>query len=250
MMDIYKEYASLTSKKDDEWWPSLEEYCPGITKDQWVELLNNPEIVGPALCEVLAKYYDYGGAATYSQIADKYGGTPMSFSWSCTGLAKAIQKATDCKLYDAGDDRNHYWQILFQGRIAASEEKGSWVWKFRPEFKEALDEVDILRFLKEGGKPAMHSTLKETVNQIKSYIAEKGFTYDDGLIENFYLSLKSKPFVILAGTSGTGRTRLVKLLAGTIGAEYKMVSVRPDWSDGSDLFGHADLNGNFIDGPI
>ena len=29
-----------------------------------------------------------------------------------------------------------------------------------------------------------------------------------------------------------------------------MVSVRPDWSDGSDLFGHTDLNGNFIDGPI
>lgn len=70
------------------------------------------------------------------------------------------------------------------------------------------------------------------------------------LIENFFLSLKSKPFVILAGTSGTGKTRLVKLFAEAIGAEYKLVSVRPDWSDGSDLFGHFDLNGKFIDGPV
>lgn len=101
-----------------------------------------------------------------------------------------------------------------------------------------------------GGKPEVRRTVKETIEQIKSYIAAKGFTYDNSLIENFYLSLKSKPFVILAGTSGTGKTRLVKLFAEAIGAEYKMVSVRPDWSDGSDLFGHTDLNGRFIDGPI
>ena len=252
MMDIYKNYVTQipNKDKDEEWWPSLEEYSPGITKDQWIEVLNNPEIVGPVWGGVLAKFYNYGGAATCSQIADRYGGNPMSVSGKCTQFAKAVQKETDCKLYDAGDDRNRYWPILFQGRKATSDEKGNFVWKFRPELKEALDQVDILRFLKEGGKPEMHRTVKETINQIKSYIAAKGFTYDDGLIENFYLSLKSKPFVILAGTSGTGKTRLVKLFAEAVDAEYTMVSVRPDWSDGSDLFGHTDLNGNFIDGPI
>lgn len=96
---------------------------------------------------------------------------------------------------------------------------------------------------------------KETIDVIKSYIAAKGFSYEDGLVENFYLSLKSKPFVILAGTSGTGKTRLVKLFAEAIGAttangRYQMVAVRPDWSDSSDLFGHVDLNGNFIPGAI
>ena len=93
-------------------------------------------------------------------------------------------------------------------------------------------------------------TLYENISYIKDYIASKGFSYEDGLIENFYLSLKSKPFVILAGTSGTGKTRLVKLFAEAIGAEYRIVSVRPDWSDGSDLFGHTDLNGIFTEGPI
>ena len=98
-------------------------------------------------------------------------------------------------------------------------------------------------------------TTKETITRIKNYIEAKGFSYEDGLIENFYLSLKSKPFVILAGTSGTGKTRLVRLFAEAVGANtnngrYKMIAVRPDWSDSSDLFGHMDLNGKFIPGAI
>lgn len=91
---------------------------------------------------------------------------------------------------------------------------------------------------------------KETIEQIKGYIAARGFSYDAGLIENFYLSLRSKPFVILAGTSGTGKTRLVRLFAEAIGAAYEQVAVRPDWSDSTDLFGHVDLNGRFVPGKI
>ena len=92
--------------------------------------------------------------------------------------------------------------------------------------------------------------INETVSYVVDYITSKGYYYDEALVKNFYLSLKSKPFVILAGTSGTGKTRLVKLFAEAIGAFYHLVSVRPDWSDGSDLFGHYDLNGKFIKGPV
>ena len=91
---------------------------------------------------------------------------------------------------------------------------------------------------------------RATVEKIKNFITNKGFSYPDGLIENFCLSLKSKPFVILAGTSGTGKTKLVSLFAKAIGAKYKLIPVRPDWSDSSDLFGHMDLNGNYIPGEL
>ena len=99
-----------------------------------------------------------------------------------------------------------------------------------------------------GGEKEM--TIKEKVAAIKLYIAARGFNYEGDLIENFYLSLKSKPFVILAGTSGTGKTRLVKLFAEAIGAQMKLVPVRPDWSDSSDLFGHTDLSNDFHPGAI
>ena len=93
-------------------------------------------------------------------------------------------------------------------------------------------------------------TTKSVLDSINHYIKSKGFQYTEGLIENFYLSLKSKPFVILAGVSGTGKTKLVELFAEAINAEYQMIPVRPDWSDSSDLFGHIDLNGEFIPGKL
>ena len=93
-------------------------------------------------------------------------------------------------------------------------------------------------------------TNPKKVEAIKAYIKARGFNYDGALVENFYLGLKTKPFVILAGTSGTGKTRLVRLFAEAIKAEYKLVSVRPDWSDSSDLFGHVDLNQKFVPGAI
>lgn len=95
---------------------------------------------------------------------------------------------------------------------------------------------------------------KEILQHINAYIAAKGFFFDDGLVENYYLSLKSKPFVILAGTSGTGKTRLVRLFAEAIGAygngRYKQVAVKPDWSDSTDLFGHVNLDNKFVPGAI
>lgn len=96
---------------------------------------------------------------------------------------------------------------------------------------------------------------KSVLAHIATYISQQGFTYPDSTLANFYLSLKAKPFVILAGTSGTGKTRLVRLFAKAAGAteqngRYRQVAVRPDWSDSADLLGHRNLNGEFVPGAI
>ncbi|MGO4498581.1 McrB family protein [Paenibacillus sp. 2RAB27] len=98
-------------------------------------------------------------------------------------------------------------------------------------------------------------TVIERVSTIKNFIANKGFMYPDHWIENFFLSLKTKPFVILAGVSGTGKTKLVKLFAEAVGAtasngQFSLVPVRPDWSDPSDLLGYKDLSGTFRPGKL
>ena len=94
----------------------------------------------------------------------------------------------------------------------------------------------------------------QQIERIFEYVNSKGFVYDERLLKNFYLSLKSKPFVLLAGTSGTGKTRLVRLFAEAIGAygsgRYKQIAVKPDWSDSMDLFGHVNLDNKFVPGAI
>ena len=45
------------------------------------------------------------------------------------------------------------------------------------------------------------------------YLIEEGYYFNKELIENYLLSLKVKPFVILTGNSGTGKTKLSQLFA-------------------------------------
>ena len=228
--------------------PRDKNYSPGFSSEEWMHLLNDKDIIGPVWGGLLAAFYDAGGEASCKQLGEKYHRSSTSISGNCTQLAKAIQKKTGCPVF-VQNGIEKYWYILFATRTTNQKEDRSTVWKLRPELYDALTQFDIMRY-QWSVEQEQHVFAKEALSQIKSYISSKGFSYPEGLIENFYLSLKSKPFVILAGTSGTGKTRLVKLFAEAIGAEYKLVSVRPDWSDGSDLFGHYDLNGMFIEGPV
>ena len=50
------------------------------------------------------------------------------------------------------------------------------------------------------------------------YLISNGYYFDKELIENYLLSLKVKPFVILTGNSGTGKTKLSQLFAKYIGS--------------------------------
>lgn len=107
----------------------------------------------------------------------------------------------------------------------------------------------------EGSTSLSSLNVPEQIEQIQSYISRRGFHYPHGLIENLYLSLKTKPFVILAGVSGTGKTKLVKLFAEALGAtgdnhQFTLIPVRPDWSDPSDLLGYKDLSGAFRPGRL
>ncbi|SHM52493.1 McrB family protein [Chitinophaga sp. CF418] len=89
---------------------------------------------------------------------------------------------------------------------------------------------------------------RQIIDHVHNYIKGTGFQYKTEEIANFYLALRTKPFVILAGVSGTGKTQLPRKFAAAIGLKENViqVSVRPDWADGSDLLGYTSLDGNFI----
>ena len=97
--------------------------------------------------------------------------------------------------------------------------------------------------------------IKNNIKSIESYMENKAFIYSNEALSNFYLSLKTKPFVILAGTSGTGKSKLVRLFAEAIGAtkdngRFTMVSVKPDWNDSTELLGYKNINEEFVPGRL
>ncbi|WP_413774772.1 AAA family ATPase [Cytobacillus firmus] len=98
-------------------------------------------------------------------------------------------------------------------------------------------------------------SINEIIEHINQYIASKGFYYPKEEVINLFLSLKTKPFVILSGISGTGKTKMVQWFAESLGAtekngQFTLIPVRPDWSDGSDLLGYVDIKGDFKEGPL
>ena len=56
-------------------------------------------------------------------------------------------------------------------------------------------------------------SVDENYDSFYDYLINKGYLFDKETIENYLLSLKVKPFTILTGNSGTGKTKLSQLFA-------------------------------------
>lgn len=140
----------------DDWKPRLEDYTPGFSKEQWLDLLNSKEIIGPIWGGTLAAFYGMGGAATCTQIGKKYNRSPYAISGYCTNLAKRIHKVTNCPLAVRKNGKDMYWPILFQGKNAGADMEGGFIWKLRQELYDALAEFDIMRYEWTDQKAELH----------------------------------------------------------------------------------------------
>ena len=103
-------------------------------------------------------------------------------------------------------------------------------------FVNMFDSRPYLNSINEDTEDIKHAeTLENIVNIYRSYIA----------------AIKSKPFLLLAGISGTGKSRIVRELARACWEEgtdeykaqkpknFQMVQVKPNWHDSSDLIGYV-----------
>ena len=81
-------------------------------------------------------------------------------------------------------------------------------------------------------------------------ISQDGFTFEPWQIATYVTAIRTKPFVILAGVSGTGKSKLPSLIAKHTGGVSTRISVRPDWTDSSEVLGYVDLQGEFRPGAF
>lgn len=138
---ISRYYSQKESTATDEWFPT--DYSPNISVEEWVELLNDPDVFTTGSLEIMKRMKDYGGQATCTQLSIKYGETKNFYNSGSSALARRIAEKTGCPVMDRDEENSRWWPILYVGRNAGKDDSGSYTWKLRDELSEALDKVDL-----------------------------------------------------------------------------------------------------------
>ncbi len=135
---------SLSIKVEtNDWWPSIEEYTPDLSVEEWIALLNDEDVFTAGSLEIMKRMKDYGGQATCKQLSVKYGETKNFYNSGSSALAKRVAEKTGCAIMPRDSENSRWWPILYVGRNAKKDEEGAFIWKLRDELSEAIDRIDL-----------------------------------------------------------------------------------------------------------
>ena len=111
--------------KADEWWPI--DYTPALTVEDWVGLLGDSEVFNESSLEIMKRIKDYGGKATCTQLAVKYGETKNFYNSGSVSLARRVVTKTGCPVMARDEENARFWPVLYVGKNANKDEEGSYV---------------------------------------------------------------------------------------------------------------------------
>lgn len=117
--------------------PSLAEYDPEISTEQWLELLADRTVCTAENLQILKSIQQVGGEATCKQLSLTLGDTSAHYNGSMIQLARRVQEKTGCPMLQ-DQPNNKWWPILFVGRSALEGQPGTYSWKLRDELADAL----------------------------------------------------------------------------------------------------------------
>lgn len=129
-----------TQKNSDGWWPSLQEYNPNISKDDWKKYILEVEKPNhPSPMQMLKAMVELGGEASCKKISDVYGGTPYRYVGCTMNIGRRVKNYFNLAACKDGD-QERYFSFPFLGKKGSD---GDYIYKLRPELFEALKELDL-----------------------------------------------------------------------------------------------------------
>ena len=88
------------------------------------------------------------------------------------------------------------------------------------------------------------------LEDVITFVDARGFQFEPWQVAAYVTALRTKPFVLLAGVTGVGKSKLPVLVAQATGGIATVLPVRPDWTDPAETLGYTDLEGRFRPGAV
>ncbi|WP_456425536.1 McrB family protein [Desulfurobacterium sp.] len=165
-------------------------------------------------------------------------------------LTRVKEKGSDERIYqilkkawkDESESYRNYIELkilkIFENNqikdVAKKIFKGQTVCRNFNDLEEEIQDI-ITRWISESEK---NTKVKIEYNANKINCLSKKLNLDQHIIKSFYNSLKTKGFVILAGLSGTGKTKIFEEFVKCFPkVEKEFISIRPDFKDTKSLLG-------------
>jgi hypothetical protein len=162
------------------------------------------------------------------------------------GLGRDYEASTIAyKLYEAGDvPDDETFAADLEALLAAYERY------IRARRHHAV--LPTMGKVREERKPTWEPSFDRAVavQALIEAVGRRHFVFEPWQIAAYVAALRTKPLVILAGVSGTGKSRLPALIAEATGGQSQLLPVRPDWTDSADVLGYTDLQGKFRPGAL
>jgi len=191
-----------------------------------------------------------GKEVSEQQLAEGFGRLASDFFWlhahnelgetlsSDKPTASTIRKRISHALFKAP-----YWQLILSSthrQRLRDTIQSKW-----PELRNAKPSES------EGQSSMTQLDINEATQKLVLDISNFGFVFQPWQIATYVTALRTKPFVILAGVSGTGKSKLPALIAKFTGAaQPRRIAVRPDWTDSADVIGFVNLQNQFQPGVV
>jgi hypothetical protein len=123
---------------------------------------------------------------------------------------------------------------------------------FTETFNHTTEPAEFFKNVHSSDQLINESTLEpDEVTAMHRLLSNSGKFFSEDFIERFLLSAKAKPFIILSGVSGMGKSLLPKALMEILNnVNCRPIAVSPDWTDNSDMLGYFDTNGKFVAGEF
>lgn len=139
---ISRYYSQKDSAPDTTSWYGAD-FDPGLSIEDWSKLLKDETVFTTGALEIMKRMKDYGGMASCTQLAVKYGETKNFYNSGSVALARRVCEATGVTPNTRDDGTTQWWTILYTGRDAGKDEDGSFIWKLQDELSAALDKADL-----------------------------------------------------------------------------------------------------------